>query len=509
MTRDQRTAASSHSRAPVLAVITLVGMGFVVPTLIVAMEAPSSNGRADVFLVATMIVVSARYAWIVGSAVRRPFEAVLWLFMYFFFGAAPMVQLRAGWPGTTPAVLDEYVAPAAAAGLVTALAVMLGSSLARDRVPSHGVANTTLEQVRASRAVLLGVIGLLAAAAFVVSVGPASITSARNELASAAGAGPVSVVIRAVGSMGLLVAFVALIQLRRQRRAVGRRWPAILTAMVLGTLLTVVNPISSSRYSFGTVALAIIAALGAYATVRRFRILTLGAVAGVLVVFPILDTFRRSLDAQISFSSPVESLTSGDFDAFAQTANALEFIQDSGVALGSQLLGPVFFWVPRSLWPDKPIDTGVLLAQEKGYSFTNLSAPLPAELLVNFSWLGLVLGMALVGYVLRILDVHAERQLATFGVPTVIGTVLPYYLLIVYRGSLLQATSSLVVLALASWFITERVPIDRSENGALVPRTSPTPSSRDRPHPARARRSSARRANQSSSDTLPWTAPRA
>ncbi len=75
------------------------------------------------------------------------------------------------------------------------------------------------------------------------------------------------------------------------------------------------------------------------------------------------------------------------------------------------MLGTLLFWMPRSVWPDKPLDTGVMLAEYKEYGFTNLSSPLWGEFFIDFGWVGLVAGMLLVGYWARRLDIEAEAQL--------------------------------------------------------------------------------------------------
>jgi len=114
--------------------------------------------------------------------------------------------------------------------------------------------------------------------------------------------------------------------------------------------------------------------------------------------------------------------------------------------------------VPRTMWPNKPIDTGTLLGEFKGYNFTNLSAPMWSELLINFGWVGLVLGMAALGYLFRRLDSGAEARLRVSSIPPVLGCVIPFYLLIVLRGSLLQAMANLLVILLFSWFVNSGKP---------------------------------------------------
>lgn len=219
-------------------------------------------------------------------------------------------------------------------------------------------------------------------------------------------------------------------------------------------MFLIVNPISSPRYIFGTVALGYLAALGAYSSLRRYRVIALSSVLGLLFLFPLLDTFRYDANATIQVVNPLESFLSGDYDSFAQINNAVSYVADVGATSGRQALGVLLFWVPRAVWPAKPVDTGILLAEYRGYGFTNLSAPLPAEFYINGGWAFLVIGMIAFGYAIKGWDRRSEDNLARLGVPTLVGCILPFYLLIVLRGSLLQAMAYLSVVLLCSWFIT-------------------------------------------------------
>ncbi|WP_216099691.1 hypothetical protein, partial [Curtobacterium sp. MMLR14_002] len=135
--------------------------------------------------------------------------------------------------------------------------------------------------------------------------------------------------------------------------------PLLLLLVTAATLLLVVNPISSARYAIGTVYLAILAAVGVWGTLRRYRVVGLSTLGALFFLFPIASTFRNSLDTKVSLKNPLESLLSGDFDSFNQINNTVYFVASKGITWGDQLLGVVFFWVPRALWPDKAIDTGV------------------------------------------------------------------------------------------------------------------------------------------------------
>jgi hypothetical protein len=125
-----------------------------------------------------------------------------------------------------------------------------------------------------------------------------------------------------------------------------------------------------------------------------------------------------------------------------------------GVDYGKQLVGALMFWFPRGLWPGKPLDTGIYIANGRGYRFTNLSAPLWIEFFLNGGWILLVVGMCALGFFLHRWDSRLDRQLETFRMPTVLGCIVPFYLMILLRGSLIQAVPYLFFAVVVASFIS-------------------------------------------------------
>jgi hypothetical protein len=109
--------------------------------------------------------------------------------------------------------------------------------------------------------------------------------------------------------------------------------------------------------------------------------------------------------------------------------------------------------VPRQIWPDKPRDTGIVLSESRRYRFENLSAPIWAELYINGGWLLLTGGMIALGALVRSQDRRIEESLQQVRTPAIAACVLPFYLMILLRGSLLQAMSYLLVILVASAFV--------------------------------------------------------
>lgn len=461
MTRSDTQSRRGIRGAPAFGTLLFIFLGLMVPTAVIGLT-PTPNSSSWLGTVVIIVLSAARFVWTVSGSKRRLFEMVINLFIYGFLGIAPLVQLRTGsTPETTPGFAEAYATTTVAVIIVGAIAIIAGSWL-------RSVMDKTAERPRAvkppslssARVYVVTALSLLFTAYYLSKMGIRSIASPRAVLdATRAAAWSDSTTAALVGgltTMSLLVAAIAQILLWRQRRQEGRT-PNVPVAVLTGVaLLAVVNPVNSARYAVGTVYLALLAACAIYWSIRRYRIVATGALAALFLVFPLASTFRTTLSARVQFRNPLQSLTGGDFDSFSQINNAVFYVAVNGTTRGEQLLGVLFFWVPRSIWPDKAVDTGILLAQFRHYNFTNLSAPLWAEFFINGGWAAVLVGMVVVGYLARWGDDRLDGQIELVGAPGIIGCILPFYSLILLRGSLLQAVASLAVVLLFTAFLSPR-----------------------------------------------------
>lgn len=431
--------------------------GFI-PLMLVANVPDVGRSHAWKLTLAIMIWAGLRLSYRIVVGNPRLFDFVFWLFTYVFMGLGPTVQIRSGeLSRTTSGInpdLDMITAGAVWAGII---AYELGHWLARRRLRSSGArapVNST-DGIDPRRALVLAGVGFLAALYYVNAIGLSTLFMSRysaSAIRSEALPDPAFLsILTAAASYPLLIAAGAFIRLSMTTVPGPKRDLYRIAALVtVPVLLVIVNPFSSARYDFGTVGFALFVFVGAMATIKRARISMALTVVAFLFVFPLADAFRRDTVSIQRTGLFEEYAGNPDYDAFWQIANTLSYLSDVGVKAGDQFLGVILFWVPRSVWPAKPVDTGVLLAESRGYSFQNLSAPLWSELLVNGSWLLLVVGFVIVGYVLMRLDRRISWALLHNGrLWVIIGGVFPFYMVILLRGSLLQATGTLVVAVLS------------------------------------------------------------
>jgi len=472
---ERRPAAPPVVGSVPLGALCVVLFSVAVPAYVLA-STPAARNPAWPGALVVVVLVGLRYSWLVGRGQQRLIEMTVWLFTYVFLGLAPLVQLREGIsPDTTPRVFAVFVPQSVLVVGLGSLAFVAGALLRTLRpaaaADDRPAAAAPLDGPAVPRPIwALALVALLFNAYYLVSVAPALFTtvSALGDRAAAVWPNTSTLgIVSALAIMPLLVTVVVLTLLRLSRpRPPWTLGEKVLHLVTLLALVVTVNPLNSPRYVFGTVALALAGALGLYATARRFRLVAVGAIVGLLVLFPIADAFRNT-DSGERVVSPVSALESGDFDAFAQIDNTLLYVSDKGTTQGRQALGVLLFWVPRAVWADKPDDTGILLATFRDYDFTNLSAPLWAELFINGGWAAVGVGGLVFGYWARGRDDAVVRRLRRSRAPGVLGCILPFYFVFLLRGSLLQAMANLVVVLGCAWFA------DRAARGRLAVDTLP------------------------------------
>jgi hypothetical protein len=166
---------------------------------------------------------------------------------------------------------------------------------------------------------------------------------------------------------------------------------------------------------------------------------------GMIFIFPLLDIFRW-FKLEDDFNSKknmnIDYFFAGHFDAFQ---NFVRIIDLNFHTYGYQLLGVIFFFVPRAIWPSKPEGSGFLLAEKAYLSFNNISMPLVSEFYLDFSYIGIFFGMFTLGVIYRFLDRKMSRiglidnqKKIIFLIAYTEFCCLQFYLL---RGNLLACTA--------------------------------------------------------------------
>ena len=123
------------------------------------------------------------------------------------------------------------------------------------------------------------------------------------------------------------------------------------------------------------------------------------------------------------------------------------------VQYGRQLLGVVLFFVPREIWPNKPVGSGAFMADHLNMNFTNLSANYFAEGYINFGGAGIVLFLIILVWSCAYLDrigVRVQRQNPPLFVLYLQVIFVLFYLL---RGDLMSSFALLFTIVLFNMIV--------------------------------------------------------
>jgi hypothetical protein len=246
---------------------------------------------------------------------------------------------------------------------------------------------------------------------------------------------------------------------RRGGPAGSRRNSAVLLGLIIFPLYGVVNfPLGLPRFwLFGMMIVLFLL----YCDLRRPRnrlLLVAGIGGGAYTFFPL---FRRistadELDPPPELASVGQELVTSNFDGFEMIMNIVIVVERFGHTFGHQIASALMFFVPRSLWEGKALPSGAYTAEMLGYAFTNLSAPAPGELYLEFSYVGVVLGALAIGYIYRKADTLYAASLAFGGVSLhrIQAAMLAGFTIILMRGSLLAIISTIFTSFAAIWILT-------------------------------------------------------
>ncbi|UCM87550.1 hypothetical protein [Streptomyces marincola] len=453
--------------------VPLIG-GLVGALPLVVAAQPGVGLRDTTFWLQLVVACYAgvRLSAMVLSGRRRLIQGAFWLFGYLAMGIAPLAQSVLGrdpTPVLGPRGDTEMATVLVLCGMV---AFDVGALLARHRPPTRRVRRPAA-RVHRGRLYLLVALAYVASALLIVRLGgPEVFFTSRQEISSTlneatgGGAGDAggeagNALLRGFGTVPAMLALLFLTRWLVTSRA-ARRSPAVLLPwaglIVVNTIVN--NPISNPRYWFLTVLFALLFTVFPRSPVMYRAALALGVVIALLI-FPFTDRFRYDEDGRqpVETDALLEPLVVKDYDQVNMLANTITFAGDgNGHSYGEQVAGAALFWVPRSMWEDKPQDTGFLVGGWMGTNSANLSSPLWAELWLDFGGLGMTVGFLAVGYfaartdrryVTRTVDDPSPGNVLAVVVPVLAG-----YSFILLRGSLLQASGRIGIAVLCVLLVT-------------------------------------------------------
>ncbi|MER9670164.1 O-antigen polymerase [Mesorhizobium sp. M0203] len=237
-------------------------------------------------------------------------------------------------------------------------------------------------------------------------------------------------------------------------------WPMAFASTLM--LLVSNFPTAQARGRIGSVLVAFIVIWIVHQRPRLARWFPTIMCAGVLIIFPLLSQTRRQVDWEsLSLGGVRQAYFQGSFDAYQMLGVIIDYTNTHGSQWGRQFLGALLFWVPRSVWPDKPIGTGAQVATDLGLSFTNLSAPLWSEAYINFGLIGVLVTFFALG---RVSGAIGGAFLDKSGAHMIFGSFFVGFQILLLRGDLMSSFTLLLpfmICVAAMFWKSERVSVFR------------------------------------------------
>ncbi|MEU8527370.1 MULTISPECIES: hypothetical protein [Streptomyces] len=463
-----------------LSIPLVLGLTVFLPLLVAVQPGAGVHDAAYYVQIALTMYAGARLSAMILTSRRKLLQGSFWLFVYMAMGVAPLAQAVLGRVPTPVVGPRSDLTEAVALVLVGCAAFDLGSLLARGRPGGSAREEERPALVHRRRLHLLVLLAFACSGLFIVKLGgPAVFFSSRQEIIAGIEEAGVSqadsqagqAFLRGFGTVPALFALLVYARWLVTSRRARRRPTVIAVFLALVALNCVVNnPISNPRYWFLTVMFALLFTVFPVSAAMYRSALSLGVVMA-LIVFPFSDRFRYDEKnyKPVETTSVLEPLAMKDYDQIGMFANTITFVE-SGARhrYGRQLAGSVLFAVPRSVWPGKPRDTGVMVGQWMGAVNTNLSSPIWAELWIDFGAVGMAAGMTAMGYAAARVDGRFARRGTRRAPPgSLISLVVPLiagYSFILLRGPLLQASGRVAIALICVALVTTW----RQDKGALL-----------------------------------------
>ncbi|MFN5211508.1 MAG: hypothetical protein ACK5SW_09740 [Brevundimonas sp.] len=412
------------------------------------LSAQTDNYEAAIVTLSLALAVSCGFLInTVRSPSHNPVALMAWIYIVFLFIGPGLIHLNID---KFPFFSKNYSEQTALIGsiLVLMFVILFGaSSSIRPRVQSSPVKMPGDHNLFLTLAVIAtlcatAAIGVLVLGAPVFTRRIAAINEAR-------GSGPVFLTLLAVTKASGFIAFaISVIMIKRQFSYLN----LIVFCLTGAVFLFVNNPLATARFVFAGYLISL-AFIAIRPTPLLKSILVLAAGIMQVTVFPFWDHLARGQRGSEFNFSPVSYISNtGDFDGFQSTLNVVDMVGEQGLEFGRQLASALLFFVPREFLDWKSRGTGVDAAAHAGYTFTNISAPAPAEFYVDFGFLGLailsvVAGRTVAAFDRAYLQAGFEKDVYSILTPVLAAG----YITIVMRGSLVAVLGPVCIsLAMAA-----------------------------------------------------------
>ncbi|MDP1616616.1 O-antigen polymerase [Phenylobacterium sp.] len=405
-------------------------------------------GSMGVALVVAWLFLGGSAGALVHAMVNpnRGAASLMAYFFFMFFVALPaVVQISLDLFPWGSRYTPEHLGMTHTILAMAMLSLMAGQAAVKTRGLPARPAAVPLQELEWNRYFMAVLVLLGLAFLAIVYVGPGVLVNTRGglrEMATADGGARQQIIFigRSLALLSLVIlSYLFLNTPRGQRRPI---YAVSIVALPIGLLLFF--PLSLPRFQMMGAALALIVMfVNLYRPALKIVIGTVGGVF-LFYVFPVIKVLTRGgsftefLDALLGGRELYMYMLTADFDAYKQVTDTLIYYGYADHRWGYNFFGALLFFVPRALWPSKPYDTGKYVSEGLGYTYTNVSNPLPAEAMAAFGLIGVVFILFLFGVLIAYIERRALVATVTKSGPAAlfVYALMAGYITIILRGAL-------------------------------------------------------------------------
>ena len=379
-----------------------------------------------------------------------------WFFCFIFFFISPLVRLQYNlFPlvAISPNMLSVI---STTNNIIITWCLIFGASSEFFRRSGSGI---SVEAVAVTKQLAIGKPTLLLSAAslllitIAVATSPLGLFVRSGGLYAAGGNQIIALVFENFVRPLFFFSWLILLKISRTQTVKSREYTFFL--YILGATAILLNfPTATARFYAFALYLSLVMTVFLYDRMSRSYIMipVMGAAVAGSEIF---NLFRSIPTAQQMAGLNVNSEFWGgiDFDAYEMLACAVLYVDKLGVSYGYNIAGGLLFFVPRSIWPSKPIGSGSMIMLDyfgrlNPYgAFTNVSCPLVAEGYLAGGIIGVVLVAILLGSATSLIDGWGIRTVERFAVAPLTTTLLPGYfvaaglIFFIMRGDFLSSSA--------------------------------------------------------------------
>jgi hypothetical protein len=208
-------------------------------------------------------------------------------------------------------------------------------------------------------------------------------------------------------------------------------------------------PTGLARYNVGAFYIPIL--LSFTPILRRGHNFVFSLIGGLLIVFPFLNSFRWvSSDTKYEISLNLDMFNEMHFDAYI---TFVRVVYHDIITYGDQLLGVLFFYIPRSIWESKPLSSGQFHAHLIGLDFDNLAMVYLGEGYLNFGYLGVLLIVLFIASFSANLDKIFLKYKDENTFYNIVYLIIVSMFLFILRGDLANGVSYTIGTLIAMFFV--------------------------------------------------------